>query len=384
MQIKHQALAQQIQKKIAPLYFLTGQDNYLIEEALLTIKSTIKKSYDCEEKLISIQNPEDWSTLAEEANSYSLFSDVVLLHIYYDKKTIDATGKKILTHYLSSINPRCYIVIRAPNVPSKQLSWLTTQDHAVIVMAYPMNADGVKNWIVHQLNKHSFKFEPKIPDLIYQYTQGNMLACSQVIEKLVLCRVTDSIIPVTPTVIPTMEGSPSFDIIPVSGRSLLRRDDREEDDVGRDDMLHLEQVLEHLSNQIEISPFELVDACLLGQPDKAIQIIRHAANNKTESTLILWMLTQEVRNLLQLSFLLTNKLDLHSACSQLKIWPQRVTFYQTCIKRFNSNELKKLLTYCQCIDERIKSTFSSQVWASLETLALSLSLGRLIGETCAV
>ena len=43
MQIKQQMLAQQIQKNIAPLYIFIGQDNYLIEEGLNTIKSSIKK-----------------------------------------------------------------------------------------------------------------------------------------------------------------------------------------------------------------------------------------------------------------------------------------------------------------------------------------------------
>lgn len=43
MQIKQQMLAQQVQKRIAPLYMLIGQDNYLLEDSLATIKSAIKK-----------------------------------------------------------------------------------------------------------------------------------------------------------------------------------------------------------------------------------------------------------------------------------------------------------------------------------------------------
>ena len=113
MQIKQQMLAQQIQKKISPLYVLIGQEHYLLEESLHTIKSAIKKSYDYDEKIISIQSTEDWATVLEEANSYSLFSDTVLLNIFYDKKSIDATGKKILTEYLKIINSRCFIIIRS-------------------------------------------------------------------------------------------------------------------------------------------------------------------------------------------------------------------------------------------------------------------------------
>ena len=44
MQIKQQMLAQQIQKKIAPLYVLIGQDHYLIEESSKHYKICNKKT----------------------------------------------------------------------------------------------------------------------------------------------------------------------------------------------------------------------------------------------------------------------------------------------------------------------------------------------------
>lgn len=100
MQIRQPLLAQQVQKKIAPLYVIIGQDNYLLEDSLITIKSAIKKNHNYDEKIISIQSVDDWSIVKEEANSYSLFSETVLLNIFYDKKSIDATGKKFFLNTL--------------------------------------------------------------------------------------------------------------------------------------------------------------------------------------------------------------------------------------------------------------------------------------------
>lgn len=339
MQIKQQMLAQQVQKRIAPLYMLIGQDNYLLEDSLATIKSAIKKNHHYDEKVISVQSSEDWISVKEEANSYSLFSDIVLLNILFDKKTIDAPGKKILVEYLNSINPRCFIIIRAPNLSLKQLQWLSSQEHAVLTVAYPLNADAMKNWIITQFKKNSIPFDPQIPDLIHHYTQGNMLACSQVIEKIALSN----------------DGNHKIDI---------------------------QQVQEHLSDQCEHDLFELVNACLLGQSDKAIQILRHAANNKTEATLVLWILSQEIRIIMQLHHLLELKSDIKSACDQLKIWQQRINLYQTCYKRFTKETLIKLHRCCYSIDERIKSNINTQVWNALENIALSLCLGNIIGDLC--
>ncbi len=340
MQIRQQMLAQQVQKKIAPLYMIIGQDNYLLEDSLATIKSAIKKNHQYDEKIISIQSTEDWNIVKEEANSYSLFSDIVLLNIYYDKKSIDAKGKKILTEYLNSINSRCFIIIRAPNVPAKQLQWLSSHEHAVLTLAYPLNSEAIKSWISMQLKKNSMSYDPQVPDLIHQYTQGNMLACAQVIEKIALSCTLNS-------------------------------------------KIEAQQVLEHLSDQCEHDLFELVDACLLGQADKVIQILRHAANNKTEATLVLWILSQEVRLIMHLTYLLEQKIDIQNACSQLKIWPQRINLYKTCCNRFNKTMLQQLHRYCYSIDERIKSNnLNTQVWRALENAALSLCLGKLVGDTC--
>jgi DNA polymerase-3 subunit delta len=340
MQIKQQALAQHIKKKIAPIYFLIGQDNYLLQEAFNTIQMTITQSNDCEEKRLSIQSTEDWKDLIEEANSYSLFSDKIVINVLFDKKSIDAAVKKILTQYLNSLNSRCFIIIRAPNIPAKQIHWLTAHEQVVVVVAYPLNALAMKQWIDTQLRNHLIRFDSHIPSLIHQYTQGNMLACAQVIEKIALCNPPNS-------------------------------------------QINNQHVLEHLSFQCDHSLYELIDACLLGQADKAIQILRQAANNKTEATLVLWMLTQEVRVLIQLRTLLQQKIDTNSALNQLKIWPSRANLYQNRIKQLSPTLLQGLLQYAYLIDGRIKSNFNTQVWQSLECLCLSLSLGKLIGEVCA-
>lgn len=339
MQIKQQALIHQMQKKIDPLYVLVGQDNYLIEESLNTIKSSIKAKFEYDEKIIPIQSAEDWNIVQEEANSYSLFSDTTLLNIYYDKKTIDVSGKKVLSAYLNAVNSRCFIIIRAPNVPAKQLLWLSNHSQALVVVAYPLNADAMKSWIISRFKQNALNIQLEVTDLIYQYTQGNMLACAQVIEKIALSNPPASIIT-------------------------------------------KQLALEHLFDQSDFSLFELVDACLLGHADKAIQILRQASNNKSESTLILWMLTQEARVLLQLQYLIQQKVEFKTACSQLKIWPQRINLYQQAIRRFNNSLLQRLLQYCKYIDEQIKSSLNTQVWNSLEKLALSLSLGNATGAPC--
>ncbi|MFA6303561.1 MAG: DNA polymerase III subunit delta [Legionella sp.] len=331
MQIKPQALAQYMKREPLPLYVLIGQDPYLLDESFRTIKSSLKSAKDCDEAQITIQTADDWKSLNENADSYSLFAPFTLINAIYDKKTLDAAGKKALNQYLDSDNSRCFVILRAANLPAKQIQWLSSHEKALILVIYPLNTDAMKQWIATQLQQASFTYEAGIPDLIHQFTQGNMLACAQIIEKL------------------SLSNAPNSKITP-------------------------QEVLEHASNQCSQSLYELVDACLLGQAAKAIQILRQTANDKTEATLVLWMLTQELRTLLQLL----------NSNAHIKIWPQRASMYQLCLKRFNASNLQALISYCKSIDEAIKSGGHLQIWNALECLALSLCLGQLKGGACSV
>lgn len=327
MLIKQQQLSQYLQKKSASMYWLLGQDNYLIEASAKRIRTHLAQQGDIEEQSLVIQSTDDWKHLVEAANHYSLFSELNVLHAVYEKKTLDAAGKKIITDYLKSLNPKSIVIIKAPHMPAKQLSWLNNHEQVTLVLNYPLTAEAMQQWIIEQFKINQLHYEHDVPQLIYQHTQGNMLACAQSIEKISLAHGTNS-------------------------------------------HITKQQALEHLLNQCEHSLFDLVEACLQGQADKSIQILRQVMEQKTEATLVLWLLTQEIRTLLQLIDLTQKKTDFNSACAQLKIWTQRMPWYRISLSRLNEPVLRILLHQALLIDGCIKSNASSQVWNQLEQLIL--------------
>ena len=329
MNIKHQAIAQHLRQKVHALYMLTGQDHYLLNDTALAIKKAWRLRGECDEKTLQLNGPSDWEQLREEANSYSLFTEFVLIDARCDKKTIEAAGKKMLQQYLKNINPRCLIILRAPNVPGKQLQLLANTEHTVLVQIYPLAPAELQRWITSQLQNHTIRYEAQVPALIHQYTQGNMLASAQVIEKLVLTS-------------------------------------------NESELLTADMVLEQLSDQCDYQLFELAEACLTARGDKAIHLLRQACQNKTEPTLILWLLSQEIRQLIQLDHLCKQSVSFTMACNQLKIWPQRTRAYETTLARLSIAKLQSLLHICQQLDEQIKSNQSVTIWHGLENVALAL------------
>ncbi|WP_232220545.1 hypothetical protein [Legionella tunisiensis] len=108
---------------------------------------------DYEESILPINNPTDWEQLSEEANSYSLFAHNVLIDVRYEKKTLDPAGKEFLSNYIQNMNPRCLLLVRAPNLPLKQLQWLTPHNNAHIVQVFPFGNSEMLYWIKQRLQE---------------------------------------------------------------------------------------------------------------------------------------------------------------------------------------------------------------------------------------
>ncbi|PJD93616.1 MAG: DNA polymerase III subunit delta [Legionella sp.] len=331
MIIPYPALEQHLKKQCAPVYLVTGLDLYLFHQAVTLIKQAWKHtSQDThEESISSVQQAADWAQSFQEANTYSLFSNHSLLDLRFDKKTLDAASKKHLQSYLEHPNPSSLVLIQAPSLPAKQVQSLVTHPNIVHTHITPLTPQAFKKFIAQRLQTLQLRCDSDVPDLIYQYHQANLLACSQFIEQLSLMHDTTHI-------------------------------------------LDQATIMTYLRDQSEFTLYELGDACLSAQTTKAIHIFRQLNQAQTEPTLILWLLSQEVRKLIQLHHLLQS-MSYQAACQQLKIWSQKTAMYQQASQRLSVTTLYTLLKICQYLDEQLKSNRSTGIWYELEQLILKIA-----------
>ncbi|QDP72783.1 DNA polymerase III subunit delta [Legionella israelensis] len=334
MLIKHQALIPSLKKAIFPLYVLVGPEYYFVEEETKMIKEAFSLNKEVDYKILTIQSKEDWYLLNDETNSYSLFASHAFLDVRYEKKNIDQAGKEILLNYLADANQHCLLLIRCPCVPVSQLQWLSSKDKAVIISAYPPSIQDMRRWIISQLQQHQLKFTPKVIDIILYKVQGNMLACSQAIQKMIL------------TYPPRSE-------------------------------LNADEILEQLSDQSEYQFYDLTASCLAGETEKAIRVLRKLMIFQKDYSLILWIITEEIRVLLQLKHLVhQQQYSLTDACKKLKIWKQRIKLYQTANHRLSPSFLQQLILTAHKIDLLIKTGKTGPVSHLLESMVLSFSQGQ--------
>jgi DNA polymerase-3 subunit delta len=328
MQIKYSALAANLRtRQFTAVYVLTGDDIYLTNQSAHSIKTAwCNTENDSTTTQVHLEQPTDWQTLIDHANHYSLFADQQLIEARYDKKTIDVVGKKVLQHYVTHPNASCLIIIRAPLLKPAQYSSFA---NLTVVQHTSLTAAGLQQWLQSELKKIPLLFTPAILDLILRHTTGNQLACAQLIEKLKLIY-----------------------------------------EPGETIQLH--DIQAHLIDQSDYQLSELSDAWLRGDLATALRVLQQTARNRTEITLVLWIITQDIRRLIQLHHYQQQGTPFNTACQQLSIWAQKANGYALALKRITLTQLTQLLMSMQQLDVAIKSGSANQPWQNIEQLMLQM------------
>ncbi len=317
-----------LHKQPFSICILTGQEDFLLNTAALTIKKNWRQAQATdaiEEKRMSLEHPNDWHDFVQEATSYALFYDQLIIDATWNKKNFDAKTKVILNQYADHPSPHCLLILRAPLLTAKQCADFNKHKHIACITIQTLNAGAQINWIKQALKQRDLDYTDDIPQHIQTYTHGNLHAAHQTIERLALAYEPQTV-------------------------------------------LTLEAVKTQLLDERQFKLYEISGACLDGHPKKALELTQRARLNQVEPILILWFITQELRLLEQIAAGVS-----HQA---LKIYSFRAQQYQRASKRLSRNAIYQLLKQSQALDTQIKSGHNKQTWLMTEQLILNFSDAR--------
>jgi len=332
MLVKYQDWLRTQQLNCPTLYFLVGAELCLLREARDHIKKKWHTQYpDSETTQLSLTHARDWIGLFHEANHLSLFAENRCLEATWDKGTLDAATKTSIQDYLQTPHPETLIVVSAPQLKIKTLEWLTAYSHVMIIDIQSYQGKAFLMWIKNTLEVHGLKTEAEVPEMIQTLTEGNMLAAFGIIEKLRF------LLPIGATC------SQSF-------------------------------LLSHAEEAPQFQLYALTDACLQGDRIRALRILRQQLLHQ-EVPLIVWVLSQTLRQLLQLSCALQRNERIQDICKTLKIWSSQMHLFTSALKRLNQATLSHLLQRCHQLDLQIRTAETTALSIGLETLVLDFSQG---------
>lgn len=320
MQLRLDQLDKHLKNELAPLYLISGEVPLLMQEACDAVRKTAAQHGFIEREVLQIETGFNWNIFATATNTLSLFSSKQLLELRIGNALGEAGGKA-LQSYLEHLPSDKILLISTGKLDAKiqKTSWFQTINKiGITVPIWPIETQQLPNWITQRLAKAELQAEPAGIQLLAECAEGNLLAGAQEIEKLKL----------------------------TYGKGLLST----------------EAIAKAVSNSSRFDVFNLVDAALLGENKRIVQILNGLKSEGVEAILVLWALARELRTLVNMGL-----------GSTQGVWEKRKPLLRNALKQHSIKNLQQLLQHAHKIDCMIKGLKTGNVWDELQTLSLAIA-----------
>ncbi len=324
-----------LEKPLAPLYLLYGDEPLLVIEAGDAIRAAAKiQGFDEREVLVAGPGFR-WEQLAQAGGNLSLFGGNKLIDLRIPTGKPGREGGEALVRHAEQLGRGSEGVLTLITLPqldwqTKKAAWFVTLNKTAV--ALELNAPPLSRlpaWIAERLSRQHQSATPEALEFIAAHVEGNLLAAHQEIQKLALLHPA---------------GTLSLEQV---GAAVL--------DVARYDVDKLRAAL------------------LAGDAPRAARLLEGLRAEDTAPPLILWALAQEARTLAQLRVALDQGENFDAACAGLRIFGARQGPYRAAAERCTTPLLRAALLQAARIDRMIKGLARGDLWDEFLQLVLRLS-----------
>lgn len=341
MKLRPEQLARALDKGLAPIYLVSGDEPLQVQEALDAIRRAARsQGFSEQTRLASDLNGFDWNELLEEANALSLFADRKLIELPIPNGKPGDKGSKALVAYAANPSPDNLLLIRCPKLEksSQNSKWFKTLEKTgVVVQIWPLTPAELPNWIRQRLQQAGLNATDEAVLFLADRVEGNLLAAVQEVEKL----------------------------------RLLAPE-------GQVDLALLEEVI---TDSARFDVFTLVDNLLKGDAAHGLKILHGLRGEGLDATVVLWALARELRQLSQLARLQQQGQSFGQALKVVAkesrvpefLLKKRSGLIQAALYRHSERQLRDLVLASAQIDRAIKGQDSLSPWLGLEALSLQLA-----------
>ncbi|WP_028114126.1 DNA polymerase III subunit delta [Ferrimonas kyonanensis] len=316
--------------QLPAVFMVFGDDILLREEARDEIRQAARQAGFDERLSLVQESPFNWNDLAQECQSMSLFSSRRLIELELPNSKPGADGSAVLSELAGQLQDTI-LLLHGPKLAKEQTNskWFKALDsHGLYVQALTPEGQHYLRWLQQRLRHHGVNLQH---DALHQFAdlfEGNLLAADQAMAQLAL-----------------LAGNRS---------------------VGADALGRL------LHNQSRYTVFQLTDALLAGQSDKALTVLNQLRQEEIAPVLINWALVRELQLLCQLQQGQQQGSNLNELFKQQRIWAKRQPLYRNCLQRLPLPRLGQLLAICGQLEQQIKGDGDAP-WSGLAELCLGFN-----------
>ena len=334
MRLRPEQLTSHLQKGVAPVYLVSGEEPLLVQEACDAVRAAARDAGCTEREVLEVDKRFNWDHLVAAGAEMSLFSDRKLIELKLPSGKPGTEGSKALIAYLEGPASENVLLIAAGKIDrqSTNSKWFKALDKAgAIIQVWPVGARELPRWLQQRVEAAGMNVDFDALQMLCDRVEGNLLAAVQEVEKLkLLC--------------------PEGRITP-------------------------EAVAESVADNARYDLFELVDQALSGNVASGLKMLQGLRSEGTEAAVVLWALAREIRLLYQCRTAMQRGQSAQQAMRAQRVWDKRMPVVGAGLNRHSLADLSELLHQASLADQAIKGLADGNPWDHLARLLLSLGTG---------
>ncbi len=316
-------------------YTISSDEPLLSIEAADAIRQAALQSGISAREVFTMERGTDLAALTGAFAGGSLFGDRTLVEIRIPtgKLAKDATVTLLrICDWLKTGQTDAMAMVMLPrlNAKSMQADWVQALMGAgVWVNAPVIEARGLPRWIEDRSASLGLRLEKGCAQWLADHVEGNLIAARQELEKLVLLA----------------DGQP----------------------------VTLALAQSCVANVARYNVFDLGLAMLGGQTDAVLRMLDGLQAEGEAPTLVLWTISEEIRNLHNLQTQLNKGVRLSEALKLCRLWGPKADIIDKARARLSGDRLVNLTHRAAHADRAIKGLLREDAWHLLRALALDIA-----------
>ena len=332
MKLKPEQIPAHLQRTLAPIYLISGDEPLQIAEACDAIRARARETGCAERLLFNVESGFDWDALSQARDSLSLFAERRLVELRLPTGKPGEAGAKVLRDYAARPPGDDVLLVISGKIDkdAQRGKWFTALEQAgVVVQVWPLTVAQLPAWIERRMRAKGLQPSSEAVALLAERVEGNLLACAQEIEKLLL-----------------LHGTGAVDGAAVSAA---------------------------VTDSARYSVYDLVDRALAGEGAAVTRVLHGLQGEGEEPVVVLWALAREIRSLAIMADAVQGGAGMEQVFNENRIWQNRKILVSGALKRSSPRSLRLLLRQAGRADRVIKGAAPGNVWDELLQLVLGLA-----------
>lgn len=329
MRVKAELLQGALAKKLAAVYFLSGDEPLQLAEAADAIRAAAKKAGYNSREVYTLGSGFEWHDLAIVAGSLSIFADKKLIDLRMPTAKPGVEGAKALSSYCQRLTDDTILLVTCPKLEKASLKtkWLQSIDQAgVVIQVWPLDGADLIQWLQNRAGKRGLQLETEGIKALASRVEGNLLAASQEIEKLYV----------------------------LYGNAVLSK----------------QAVEEGVADSARFDVFKLTDSVLAGRVTRAVKILNGLKKEGIAAPVVLWALARETRMLINIKTAIKQGQRKESVFNNYRLWDKRKQLVDSAVSRMADQGLQQVLLLSSKADRQIKGQERGDSWETLLSICL--------------